>query len=358
VYTAQSKKITILAILEVLNKYSDAEHTLSGKDIVGILERDYGLKVDRKTVKRNLMDLLDLDYEIEFSETPKRNPMGEEEYITSDWYILHKFDNSELRLLIDSVLSSKNIPPRQCKELVRKLTELTSTYFKSNVKHIENIPMNQPKNPDLFYTIEILNEAITKKRKVSFNYLRYEEDKKPHPRTAADGEPTLYVYNPYQMVTANGRYYLVGNHDKYDDIANVRIDRIVNIRMLSAPAKPKSKVKGLEFGLDLPKHMAEHVYMYSGDSVHVKFKAPLSMLDATVDWFGLDFDVKRGGKLHGSDEDACEITVRVNADAMFYWALQYGNVIEVLSPKNLRDKLAKAAENMVGKYGSVTPGKR
>ena len=37
--------------------------------------------------------------------------------------------------------------------------------------------------------------------------------------------------------------------------------------------KPMKKVNGLKNGLDLPKHMAEHIYMYCSESVKVKFRA-------------------------------------------------------------------------------------
>lgn len=39
------------------------------------------------------------------------------------------------------------------------------------------------------------------------------------------------------------------------------------------PVKPMKKVKGLENGLNLPKHMAEHIYMFTGESAAVTFRA-------------------------------------------------------------------------------------
>ena len=51
--------------------------------------------------------------------------------------------------------------------------------------------------------LDVLNDAIEEKRKVSFIYNRYGTDFKLHPRR---NEP--YIVNPYQMVANNGRYYL------------------------------------------------------------------------------------------------------------------------------------------------------
>lgn len=39
-----------------------------------------------------------------------------------------------------------------------------------------------PVNKQLFYTIEIIDEAINKNKQISFNYSEYGIDKKRHPR--------------------------------------------------------------------------------------------------------------------------------------------------------------------------------
>jgi tryptophanyl-tRNA synthetase len=90
------------------------------------------------------------------------------------------------------------------------------------------------------------------------------------------------------MAATNGRYYLIGNYDKYDNLANYRMDRITNIRLLDTPVKPKEQVKdGKHFSL--PKHMAEHLYMFSGESIPVGFftypisqAADIAMFKATT----------------------------------------------------------------------------
>jgi hypothetical protein len=59
----------------------------------------------------------------------RANKNGEEETICSDWYLNREFIDSELRLLIDSLLFSKHIPYNQCKNLIEKLEEQSSTLF-------------------------------------------------------------------------------------------------------------------------------------------------------------------------------------------------------------------------------------
>ncbi|MDR0221176.1 MAG: WYL domain-containing protein, partial [Lachnospiraceae bacterium] len=63
-YITPPKKMLIINILEILKKYSDENHRLSAKEIGERLEREYAQPVDRKAIKRNLMNLMDFGYEI------------------------------------------------------------------------------------------------------------------------------------------------------------------------------------------------------------------------------------------------------------------------------------------------------
>ena len=64
------------------------------------------------------------------------------------------------------------------------------------------------------------------------------------------------------MVAVNDKYYLICNVDKYDNVAHFRVDRMTDIKMLQKKVKPQKQVKGLENGIDLPKHVMEHIYMF------------------------------------------------------------------------------------------------
>lgn len=141
-HTQGSKKMLIICILNVFKQYTDSEHKLLQQDIIDILKRDYCMECERKAVARNITALIEFGYEIE-------NDGG--------YYLAERdFENSELRLLIDSLLFSRNIPYRQCKALIEKLKHLSNKYFDAKVKHIRNLPETQLENKQLFYTIEIL----------------------------------------------------------------------------------------------------------------------------------------------------------------------------------------------------------
>ncbi|MBR2921694.1 MAG: WYL domain-containing protein, partial [Alphaproteobacteria bacterium] len=91
------------------------------------------------------------------------------------------------------------------------------------------------------------------------------------------------------------------------------------------------------------KHMAEHIYMFSGKSEKVTFKAKTYLYNDLMDWFGSDIRFIK----EENDEVLCE--TKVNLKAMKFWALQYATHVKILSPENLvndiKTDLQKAIEN-------------
>ena len=341
------KKLSF-AILDILRQYTDSnpEHRLNQNDIIEILERDYDIKADRKSVKRNLTSLWEMGYLVEWEETrrmyPNKEGEMEESFIQHDFYLDRDpekdFDDSELRLLIDSLLFSKHVPYSQCRKLVGKLKGLSNNWFKSRIRFISKLPETAPENTELFYTIDVLDEAIAENKQVAFTYNKYGTDKKLHPRREQE-----YIVNPYQMAATNGRYYLICNYDNHPEVAHCRLDRITNIRLLDAPRKPEDEVVGLK-DWTLPKHMAEHLYMFGGESVRVSFRMKMKIIDDVIDWFGSDIVF--------TDETEDEVTahVTVNWHAMRHWALQYCRHVRVLSPPDLTQTVKEDLQNALNNY--------
>ena len=327
-YGNDRKKLLILLILDVLQRNSDEDHHLTQQEILRILEAEYGVICDRRSVKANVLDLVDLGYDIN---------MDDGYYIAS-----REFEDVELRMLIDSVLFSRHISQIQGKRLIEKLEKLSSKYFRAKVSNVRVLPdLNRTENKQVMIVLDTLNDAIDQGKKVRFMYNSYGTDFKLHPR-----KKEKYLVNPYQMVANNGRDYLIGNMDKYDDLNHYRIDRITDIEMTEETVKSLKKVEGLENGLNLPKHMAEHIYMFCGESVLVQMKTSTNMMDDLIDWFGKDFRIIDEGR----DGGEMTISLKCNYNAMFYWALQYGAYVEILSPKELRDELAETIAKMNDKY--------
>lgn len=244
-------------------------------------------------------------------------------------------------MLMDSVIFSKNLSHAQKKRLTDKLEKLGNKHFHSKVSHVANLPdLFNSENKQAMLALDTISEAISKKKKIQFVYNKYGTDFKLHPR-----KDTEYIVNPYQLAMKNGKYYLIGNYDKYDDISHYRVDRMTCVKILDEPVKPKNQIKEFsQVGFNLPKHMAEHIYMYSGESVWIKFIADVEMMDELVDWFGKDFRVTK------FDDKKIRVTLKCNEHAMIYWALQYGKDIVIESPQSLIDSVKKIAEKIVADY--------
>lgn len=325
-YATGNKKMLNMLILEILRVYSDEEHSLTQQEIIKLLDKNYGMECDRRSVKNNVMSLKEMGYDIS----------AEKGYRL----LSREFDDSELRILIDSVLFSKSISTRQAKELIEKIRGMASNYFNAKVSHVSNLPeLSKTLNKQAMYSLDAINDAIADKKKIEFIYNEIGIDFKLHPK-----RNKTYKVNPYQIVANNGRFYLIGNYDKYDNVAHFRIDRMTDVKVLDEKVKPMSKVPELEKGLNLPKHMAEHIYMFSGESVAVEIQTTQDMMSELVDWFGTDFSVVRKG------EDSIVARVKCNYSAMRFWALQYGLYVEVLKPENLRKQLQEDIRRMKEKY--------
>ncbi len=337
--------MVLLDLYEILQKETDENHRMSQKQISERLKAGYGEEADRKTIRKCLMQLSEFDSNIQYDDSRTRvNKRGESENISSEWYYAHPFTEPELRVLIDSLLFSNEIPYCQCRELVTKLKALSSNYFRANVDNIRNLPETRPENKQIFYILDVLDEAIEKGRQVSFHYCEYHSDKKMYERRDdADGVKE-YMINPYRIVATNGRFYLICNNDKYENLSYYRIDRMKDIMLSENRIKPLESLPGCEKGLNLPEHMAEHIYMMSGESEKVTFRADRFLITEIMDWFGKDI------RFFDETESSVHVTVRVNVKAMFFWLMQYGQYVEVERPEALRRKVADAVAQMTLRY--------
>ena len=349
----QPKKLVLFNILDILRRYTDENHRLSQKEIEDILRTEYEMTVDRKTVKTSLMNLEDFGYELEYSESmrPIKNKKTgeiEESYILSDFYLRRDFEDSELRLLIDSLLFSKHLPYSQCKELVEKLEKLSNKYFKARIKHIATMPQDRTNNKQLFYTIDVLDEAITHHKKVQFKYIEYNTDMTQTAKKGADGKDRIYVVSPYQMAAKEGKYYLICNYDFYDDISNYRVDRISEIEILDEKAKPFESLKGANGQqLNLAAYMNEHIYMYSSDTVRAKLRIVNPMISDIFDMFGKDV------RFFDQTDTHVSVAVKANERAILQLAQNYAPDVLVLEPEELRNKAIENLRKGLEGYGDL-----
>ncbi len=198
------KSMMDLCILDILEDTNEQE-TLTQGDIRSRLEARYGIKVDRKTLGRHLGDLTECISGIRYQEQSKT--VEGEELVNKTAFWLEKddtFDETELLALIYSVMFSRHMPTRAKRDLVRKLDGLSSSPMHHDAKNYlaQNCRSVKDYN-QLFWNLEVLNQAIEDKQQVSFQLSTLDEKGRvvtPKMRTR--------VY-PRGIGHGNGDFYLI-----------------------------------------------------------------------------------------------------------------------------------------------------
>ena len=343
------KKFTVLYILQILREYTDDHHPMTQQQIIDKLYSEFGIKVSRTTMQRTLVDLQDENDHIDCKEVPRTiidKETGEEieSTIYTDYYYIHDFSQPELQMLIDGLLFSRSVPYKQRKQLIKKLGGLSSSHFSRRMQHVHSMSADSPQNDVLFLNIEMLDEAIQEGKKVEIVYGYYGADMKLHPTKEEDGTIKKQILNPYQLVASEGKYYLICNKDNYNNVANYRVDRIIKCDILDEPRKPGNQVEGLEDGLKTEKYLYQHVNMFSGKPEQVEFIIPKSFISLVIDFFGthVSFFDKGDGTV------SCRL--EVSEDAMRHWAGQFSDVVRVISPESLVEKIREDIRRSMKNY--------
>lgn len=323
-----NKKMSLLCILQVLKEYSDENHPLTQAQIITKIENNYGMVLERKSIGANIESLTDFGYDI--IKTDKGCYLGQRE-----------FEPSEISFLIDAVFSSRSIDSKRSRELAEKLSCFLSENERKKYRYIcKSEEMIRTNNKQLFFTIDILNEAIEKGKKVEFNYNRFYFNKDTNEKK----KQKRYVINPYFLINNQGKYYLVCNYDYYDEIANYKVELISNIKILDEDAKPITKLKGCENGVDMVKYANANIYMFHNKIIDATLKVYNEYsAEYIVEWFG------KNAKFYEKDGDLFA-DVTANEQALVYWCLQYGDTIELVSPSETRDDIKKKIEMLKTRY--------
>ena len=320
----EPKKAAIIRILQILQYHTDIDHPLKHEEIVKLLDEEYGLKVERKVIGRNISLLNEMGYEI--VTTKKGSYLAE-----------RTFEDAELRLLIDGVLSGKHVTEHHSRDLIEKLCSLSNKYFKPRIKHVFRMgDWNKTDNSDLFYSMEIVDEAIAAGKQVHFNYNKFGADKKMH-------VSSKITASPYQMILHNQRYYLMAYNDYFKQMKYYRLDHITDMTIVDEPQVPLKTINGFENGINYKQFSTQMPYMFGDKPQTVTFSCEKWALDQVFDWFGKDIGIKE-------ENDKYAITVKTSLEAMEFWAMQYLNAVEVLTPASLRNKIKENLAKGVEKY--------
>ncbi|MBQ7600297.1 MAG: WYL domain-containing protein [Clostridia bacterium] len=322
------KKLALLQMYLLLRENTDENHPMTWKKIHTLLAERYGLKVERKTILRHGVLLVDSDLGIEHK--PRKGY----------YYSGRDFDDSEIRLLVDGVLASKYIEENQSRSLIDRLSSLASVDFKKHFSHIHSVQSwDKTENKSLFLNIEIIDEAIENGKKITFVFNEYGPDKELHGKRS-------HTVSPYLMLVHNQRYYLMGKSDQFPDMSYFRVNHITDVELTDEARDPIEEIPGYETGINFKDFSTAMPYMYSDKPVSVVFLGTEGVIDAVVEQFGKDIRISK------KTDGLYEFAVRVSPRAMEYWAMQYCKSVEVISPEDLRLKIKNNLEEALGKYFS------
>ncbi|MDE5964699.1 MAG: WYL domain-containing protein, partial [Eubacterium sp.] len=159
-----------------------------------------------------------------------------------------RFEIPEVVLLIDAVTSAGFITPKKTKSLVEKLKCLVSNGQADSLFSRVYVEANSAKcdNEEIYITIDRLHEAISDKKKVKFVYKRRSVDVENKRKYT---EKTFRV-SPYALIWKDDHYYLVCNNEKYNNLMNLRIDRMKKLNILNESARPVSEVSSYKETFD------------------------------------------------------------------------------------------------------------
>ena len=328
---SEGRKVALLRVLQILETYSDIEHPLTHEDIAKYLDKDFDIEADRKFVAKQLT-LLHEAYDVLSSPIVIISDKRKGSYIEQ-----RMFEDSELRFLIDGVLSSKYITPKHSKDLIEKLCGQANQYFRPRVKNIYSVnDWNKTENVAVFLNIELIDEAIESGKQLRFVYNKYGADKKLHQTS----HPRV---SPYQLILHNQRYYLMARHERFEKVNFYRLDRITDIEIVDKPLTDIHSVEGYQSGIDYKKISSGRPYMFSDKLEYVEFLTDEGTLDQVIEWFGKDVKIENEGGRY-------KVSLLASPSAMEYWALQYVKSVEVISPKSLRERIKETLANGVKMY--------
>lgn len=327
----QNKKSSILLVLKILEEYTDDNHYLTQPQIATKISQLYGIDLERKAIGSSLQLLEELDYDI------VKGPKG-------GFALLSRtFDPSEASFLIDAIFSSKSINGKEAKRMAEEVSSCFSKYQRKDYSYIyKSNEINRSTNKTALYNVSIINEAISKGKRVGFQYLTY--DKNGNEIYRNDGYE--YIVSPYYLINNYGRYYLLCNYrEKYRPLQLFRIDKMANIVIKDDwPIKQLKDLKDGPKDFSIAKYLNEHVYLFNEEVIDAKIILDGEwVIEIVKDWLG------DNAKIDFKDEKIIA-TIKGDEKALYYWIMQYSDCVTVLSPLSLVEKIKKGLIDATRRY--------
>lgn len=320
-----NQKLKLMYLAKILLERTDEEHTMTVGDMIEAL-LSFGISAERKSIYDDLECLSLFGLDICSNKTK-----------TTNYYIASRdFELPELKLLVDSVQSSKFITHKKSAELISKIEKLTS---RENAKKLQRqvFITNRIKTPNeqIYYNVDKIYDAIAANRKILFKYFGFNTDKQKVYRK--DG--AVYEESPISLSWDDENYYLITYKEKYDSFTHYRVDKMEAISQSEAErAMPKQD-------FDLSSYSKTMFGMFGGEETNVELEFDNELVGAVIDRFGSDVPIiKRGG-----GKFLCRVKVAASPHFLS-WVMSFGKGAKIVSPKGLAEKMKKTAEEIASLY--------
>ena len=322
-----NQKLRLLCLMRYLQRQSDEQHPVGMADMLSELDR-LGIPANRKTIYDDLESLRLFGLDIV---TVKSSTVG--------YYIASRdFELPELKLLVDSVQSSKFITQKKTASLIRKIEGLASVHEGQLLQrrvYVHNRVKTM--NESVYYNVDELSGAIARDRAIRFRYFDYAPDKSRVFRR--DG--AWYQVSPFALMWDDENYYLLAWDEGSESLRHYRVDKMVNITARDEERRGKEAFAAVDMS-----SYSETVFgMFTGDVLPVRLRFARHLAGAVIDRFGRDVILTPDGEEHFL------VTARVAVSPQFYaWVLGFGNEAEILGPAPVREGLKQQLREILELY--------
>ena len=322
---SDNQKLKIFYILDYLEAYSNEKNPVRASDLISMLDRQWGIRCDRKTVYSDIAALQ--QYGVDIVSLPGKN---------GGYYIASRnFELPELKLLIDAVQSSRYLTEKKSRELIEKLCSQCNEQDAKLMRRTVLVSGRvKSMNETIYYNVDAIQEAIAQNKQISFRYFDWDFGGK---RKYRDKE---YLASPYGLCQDHENCYLLAFSSRYG-ITSYRVDRMTDIQLTE-----EARIPCLELtGKALHDHANRLFQMYSGDALDVKMRFHRSLLNVVIDRFGKDTMLIPDG------EDYFNFTVKVAISPMFLsWVIGFGAKAKILYPQSVVDACKELCMETMSQY--------
>ncbi|WP_303825916.1 YafY family protein [Ruminococcus flavefaciens] len=305
-----TKKLRVVKLLEILQQNTDMEHPIATNELCGKLA-ELGIIADRRTVAKDIAVLNEQGYEVMKTKLGKQNA-----YYIED----RSFSLPELKILIDAVQAASFITEKKSTDLISKIAALGGSHqaeiLTGNIVHFNTRKHN---NEQIYYNVNVLENAIRDKKKASFLYFDLDENLNKVYRK----DRAIYTVEPIALVFNNDNYYLMTYDPTADNkIRNYRVDRMDSVQQLD-----KGICKAAADKIRTVSKYTEQVFrMYGGRTELVTLQFEKKLIGSIYDKFGEKTNISKCG-------DEYFVAVEVQISPTFWsWLITFKGQMKLTAP--------------------------